>query len=400
MPRLVVTGATGRLGRDLVAAARQREISVEIVTREPAAAGAIFGDLPVHGWDALSDIVTADTVVVHLSARNNDAGGTMAHFIADNVTATQDIARIARGRGARRFLFASSIRADDPPEDDFYGRSKRAAEDELRSDNRADRVVVRLPALHRGELGGRLGWLNNLPAPFRPRTMIAALRPELDRMIAANRLIDLALEDEADFGPVRWSDDKDANRWYCRTKRFSDVVFASAVVITLWWLLLAVFVAIKLTSPGPGLFVQQRIGKHGKPFWCYKFRTMRTDTPHAASHLVSRGAVTSIGHFLRRSKLDELPQAVNLLRGEMTLVGPRPCLPEQTELIEAREAHGVLNMIPGITGWAQVNDVDMSDVDRLVRYDDEYRHRRSLLFDAAILLATLRGRGRADRTAS
>lgn len=400
MPTLIVTGATGRLGRDVIDAAARRNVPVVAISRDPARAVDALAGVTVRGWEFLPQVINRNSVVVHLAARNNDVDGELASFLAANVGVTEQLFQAASLAGARRFIFASSGRADAPRSRDYYGLSKRAAEDSLARCAALETVVVRLPALHAGAFAGRLAWLNGLPSALRPSGLISALRPELARSRAAELLVDLALSPTLPSGPVRWSDDKDANSWYRAGKRAMDLAFAGVVAGGFFWLLFGTWLAVKLSSPGPGLFIQDRVGRRGQVFRCYKFRTMRVDTPHAASHLVSRGAVTRVGHILRRSKLDELPQVVNLLRGDMSLVGPRPCLPQQTALVEARRVRGVLALQPGITGWAQVNDIDMSDIERLVEHDDEYRHRRSLLFDLGILLATVRGRGRADRTAA
>ena len=127
---------------------------------------------------------------------------------------------------------------------------------------------------------------------------------------------------------------------------------------------------------------------------------MKHGTASAGTHEVSASAVTRLGAFLRRTKLDELPQAINLLRGTMTLVGPRPCLYSQTELVEAREALGVYTLKPGITGYAQIRAIDMSQPLVLARADYRYKMLRSLLLDLRIILATARGRGGGDRVAA
>lgn len=130
---------------------------------------------------------------------------------------------------------------------------------------------------------------------------------------------------------------------------------------------------------------------------CLKLRTMYVETQNAASHDVPASAVTRAGAFLRRTKLDELPQLYNVLRGDLSLVGPRPCLPSQTVLVDLREAAGVLEVRPGITGLAQIRGVDMSDPARLTAVDREYVQNRSFLGDVRILLATLTGKGQGDR---
>ncbi|MEX1200855.1 MAG: sugar transferase [Methylophaga sp.] len=145
------------------------------------------------------------------------------------------------------------------------------------------------------------------------------------------------------------------------------------------------------------VFRQQRVGRHKKPFILLKFRTMRIDTADVASHLASRSSITRLGHFLRRSKLDELPQLWNVLVGDMSLVGPRPCLFSQDELINERDKRGVYLVRPGITGLAQINDVDMSDPVKLAEMDARMIQQWSLLDYFRFILATITGKGSGDR---
>jgi lipopolysaccharide/colanic/teichoic acid biosynthesis glycosyltransferase len=178
--------------------------------------------------------------------------------------------------------------------------------------------------------------------------------------------------------------------------RVVDYGFALAVFLLLFWLLTACWIAIRLTSPGPAIFRQTRVGRGGKLFTCYKFRTMRLGARQAATHEMPADAIAPLGRFMRRTKIDELPQILNLLRGEMSLVGPRPCLPSQGELVALRTRLGVLTVRPGITGLAQVQGVDMSDAERLAQLDARYVLLRSVRLDIEIILKTLRGSGSRD----
>ncbi len=152
-------------------------------------------------------------------------------------------------------------------------------------------------------------------------------------------------------------------------------------------------VAIMLTSPGPALFRQTRVGRNERCFTCYKFRTMHQNTGDRPSHEVSDSAITPVGRFLRRWKIDELPQLLNVIRGDMSLIGPRPCLTSQRELIEARRHFDVFRVRPGISGLAQVNGVDMSKPRLLARIDGLYVHRRGGLLDLQLVIATVLGGG-------
>jgi O-antigen biosynthesis protein WbqP len=176
-------------------------------------------------------------------------------------------------------------------------------------------------------------------------------------------------------------------------KRAFDVVACGLFLLFFWPVLLIVIIAIRLQSPGPAIFRQVRVGKQGRPFTCYKLRTMYSGTANLPTHEVQASSVTALGERLRRFKVDELPQLCNVLIGDMSLVGPRPCLPSQTALVEARRQLGVLEVRPGITGLAQVNGVDMSDANRLAEMDAQYVRTQSLIGDFRLILATLRGQG-------
>ena len=145
---------------------------------------------------------------------------------------------------------------------------------------------------------------------------------------------------------------------------------------------------ISLSSKGPVIFVQSRVGKGGKLFKCYKFRTMYLETKSMSTHEVDRSSVTKIGRFLRSLKLDELPQIVNILRGELSLVGPRPGLPSQTRLYYARKSRNIYSVLPGITGLAQVNNIDMSTPEKLAECDSRYIAMKSIPLEIKILLKT------------
>ena len=150
--------------------------------------------------------------------------------------------------------------------------------------------------------------------------------------------------------------------------RLFDICF-SLVGLVLGFPVLALVTCVGLFDTGSPLFLQSRVGRNRRSFTLLKFRTMRRDTAHVASHLASSDAITPFGRFLRRSKFDELPQLWNVLKGDMSLVGPRPCLFSQQELIDAREKRGVNGARPGITGLAQLNNIDMSTPELLAKTD-------------------------------
>jgi len=174
-------------------------------------------------------------------------------------------------------------------------------------------------------------------------------------------------------------------------KRIVDLLVALGLILTLAPLFLLLVLAVRLTSNGPVLFRTQRVGKGNKLFTMYKFRTMQMDTPQVATHLLKEPDqfLTPIGKLLRRTSLDELPQLINVLSGEMSLVGPRPALFNQDDLIALRTAGGVDALTPGITGWAQVNGRDELPIPEKVKLDEWYMRNRSFWLDLRILGMTV-----------
>ncbi len=162
-------------------------------------------------------------------------------------------------------------------------------------------------------------------------------------------------------------------------------------------LIILVGILVRRDSPGPALFRQERVGLNESRFTCLKLRTMTVGTPAAGTHEVQASAVTVLGQTLRRLKLDELPQLWNVLRGEMSLVGPRPCLPMQVELIQARRERGVYSVRPGVTGSAQVMGLDMSTPVALAEEDATWALQPTLPRYFRLIFQTLAGQGQGDR---
>lgn len=178
--------------------------------------------------------------------------------------------------------------------------------------------------------------------------------------------------------------------------RFFDVLF-SLVGLLAGLPVFLLLVLIGYFDTGSPLFLQTRVGRHKKAFTLIKFRTMKKDTASVASHLVNANAITPFGSFLRKTKLDELPQLWNVLKGEMSLVGPRPCLFNQEELIAEREQRQVFDYRPGITGLAQVNEIDMSTPALLAETDRQMLDKLNIKNYFTYILQTATGKGAGDR---
>lgn len=180
---------------------------------------------------------------------------------------------------------------------------------------------------------------------------------------------------------------------YRTIKRVIDTIAAIAGLILTFPLCLILIVSIKLDSKGPILFKQKRIGINKSYFYIYKFRTMIIDTPKdCPTHLLRNPEIyiTRVGKFLRKTSLDELPQIINILRGEMSFIGPRPALWNQEDLISERDKYGANDIIPGLTGWAQINGRDELEIPVKAKLDGEYVEKMSLLFDIKCFLGTIK----------
>ncbi|MGN6711821.1 sugar transferase [Anaerocolumna jejuensis] len=174
-------------------------------------------------------------------------------------------------------------------------------------------------------------------------------------------------------------------------KRILDFVGAFVATVLFSWLLLMIALLVKLTSKGPVLYKQKRIGRNKKEFYILKFRTMKISTPgDVPTHLLQNPEqyITGIGKFLRKSSLDELPQLLNILKGDMSFVGPRPALWNQYDLIEERDKYEANSIRPGLTGWAQVNGRDELPIPIKAEYDGEYFNKVSFLFDISCIFKT------------
>lgn len=177
--------------------------------------------------------------------------------------------------------------------------------------------------------------------------------------------------------------------------RFFDFVLSFIGILVIWPIWVIIFI-IGLFDTGRPILIQERMGKNMVPFKLYKFRTMHLDTRHVPSHHACETSITRFGRFLRKTKLDEFPQLINVLKGDMSLVGPRPVILSQTEVIEARQMKEVYNYLPGITGLSQINKIDTSNPIRLAAVDAKMLKELNLFTYFTYILATITGKGQGD----
>lgn len=397
--KIAITGATGFVGSNLVPILDREGIELLLIGRDVLRISQRFPHLRACGYDELEQKASGFDLLVHLAVVNNNQNVSLQTFQEVNVRQLLDVATMAERAGVSRFVNVSSIHALNPRDSSPYAVTKREASSRLQEINGIEATTVFLPAIYGDRWSGKLSFLNSLPRPLARVAFqaLAAIKPVLHVSRLANYL--LVRPQAADKEEVILSDGQNDNIVYKSIRRIVDVSFAVAVIVFFWWGLALIWALVRFQSPGPGIFAQTRVGRNGATFTCYKFRTMHVGTVQAATNQVSAAAVTSLGRTLRKTKLDELPQVWNILRNEISLVGPRPCLPVQKELIEARRQKGVLRLKPGISGLAQVNDIDMSDPQRLARWDARYMALQSLLLDLKIAMATAKGGGRGDRVA-
>lgn len=397
--RIAITGASGFVGSQLIPRLHERGVELVLLGRDPERLRALHTQNIVFGYDDMEEAFCGVDAILHLAVMNNDHNASLQTFRVANVGFLQEVVKVARIVNASLLIYVSTIHVVDKKKP--YGLTKAEAEKYLNNlEGDLETIILRLPAVYGDGFAGRLGFIFGVLPHFLRKavfTMLAAIKPTVHIDEIVNTVIEmLAVVGESERIVT---DGQKKNLVYHGVKRFFDLLFATSLLIVFWWLLVLIWIAVRATSPGPGIFAQERVGRYGQQFICYKFRTMKVGTRIASTHTVSTESITPIGYLLRKTKLDELPQLFNILRNEMSLVGPRPCLAVQTELIEARRKRGVLEMKCGITGYAQINDIDMSDPERLAKADAYYLKIRTIPFDMMIVLRTFLGFGQGDRTA-
>lgn len=387
--RIAITGASGFIGQALVQYFTACRHELVLIGRHKSSLARIFPDHKIFDYEDLDPAFEAVDAVVHLATRNSDSQSDLEAFKKDNIDLSLKLADHATRAGVKRFVFASTIRAIEPGRKDYYGTSKHAAETALSALHNLPLTILRFGKVLSQSPRGKLKLVNYLPTPLRAFALdlLTALKPttRLDTALAA---IENALNDEV-FQTRLVTEQQRNSRSYHIVKRLIDLVGAMVLLLLTGWLIVLIALAIRFTDGGPVFFRQVRLGRNQQPFTLYKFRSMRTGTPQAGTHEVSANAVISIGGFLRRTKLDELPQMLNILQGSLSFVGPRPGLPLQEELRAEREKRHVYDALPGLTGLAQIQGIDMSEPKRLAEKDAEYLARRSILLDIKIALKTL-----------
>jgi lipopolysaccharide/colanic/teichoic acid biosynthesis glycosyltransferase len=387
--KLAVLGASGAVGKALVPLLEQRGFDVIPFGRNQVRLADCFPDLTCFQNDDLPVQLVRErvTAILDLAVLNNNVSAEDDAFMAFNFDRPVALVQVARASDVPTVILLSSTHALTPGKS-AYARSKARLREWVLEQDDALAHVVTLPKIITASPSSALSsvW-----------KQLGALKPVVSIANVAD-LIAAAIE-AGPAGPREIRPAPSLPVSYRFLSRAVDLLVGLLVLVTMGWLIALLIVAVRFDSPGPGIFAQVRVGRFERPFTVYKLRTMTVGTAYAGTHEIGAAAVTRLGRALRKYKIDELPQAWNLVRGDLALVGPRPCLPTQTELVELRRQYGIFDAKPGITGLAQVNDIDMSDPKRLARWDSDYLAQQGLVLDWQILLMTFIGKGRGDRVA-
>jgi len=358
----------------------------------------LFPNSSCYEYSKLSKALKNVNVVINLATVNVNSTLSKAEIYSVNVDLLLKVANASKIANVERFINVSSVHALDDNNYSYYAQSKREAAYKLHEMEWPNAETVYLASIYENCWSGKLSTLNKFPLSFAKRlfTTIASFNSTSNVKLLVNYILKPPPSIQQ-YSKVILCDNKTENIFYKIFSKLLDISFAVFIIIFLGWALLLIGILIKATSKGPAIFKQSRVGKHKKSFTCYKFRTMKLGTANVGTHNLSTNSITTLGQFLRRSKLDELPQVINILRNELSLIGPRPCLLTQSELIDYRDQLDVFNVKPGITGLAQINKIDMSTPKKLAAWDARSIALKAILSDFKIMKLTAIGKGQGDR---
>lgn len=394
--KIIVSGASGRVANLLVTDLLVRGHSLILVSRQPELLvdrGPRCVNVSVSEWENHAPGVD---LFLNLAAANNDSGLPLQDFLQANRDFAVDLAKRCDELGIPKFIYVSTVHALDLSRASPYAESKRQGSIAVRAELGDRMQTLYLGTVYGSTFLGRMRLLNHFQGPLRKIAFLlsSAAKPVTSSASIVSYIDSLATE--AMEQEKILVDSKEKN-WFYRAWR--NLLHSAFLVLFLAAspLLAAAALAVLVVDGRPVLFLQARIGRDGNLFTCPKLRTMKRGTASTGTHLADKAAVTVTGKLMRSTKVDELPQVFSVVRGEMNLIGPRPCLPSQRKLVQLRENYGIIRERPGITGWAQANGVDMSNPHKLVSYEKAYLANQSVSFDLKILLTTVFVRMRADR---
>ena len=394
--KIIVTGASGFVGKLIVPELNKKNIKMLLVGRCKNKLKKIYGESNICEYNKLEKFAKNYDCIIHLATFNNLKKSNYHKARKENLEIFKKVFEIAKLYNLFIFNFSSTHSLDLTYKSE-YAESKREIEKFINKTNYCRIETLYMPYIYGKKMSGKLEILNILPK-FISRTVLyffSAFKPTVNIQTIINYL--LKSDKNAKIKKLNiLSENIRKNYIFSFYKRVLDLIFSFIVFSILWWLFILIWLIIKLETPGPGIIFQKRVGKHGKIFNCLKFRTMKSGVKQAPTHQMSLNDLTFFGSFLRKTKLDELPQIFNIILNEMSLVGPRPCLHIQHKLIAKRKDFQILDIKPGVTGFAQINKVDMSDIHKITQFDFTYLKTQSISNDIKIIIKTIIGAGNID----
>ena len=386
--KIVVSGASSPLWASFVPLLSETGHTLLLVLEDEYELDAIHSGTTVASCSNWESLAVGFDIFIRLGLSEAVESGSYRHSMSAKRQSDWigSLALKARKLGMTRFLYFSTAESLLPGRDSLAGISNRPREQSAKAKLGGFMETIYVGRLHGSKGAGKLSVAESLSQRLFP--LFSALKPTTSFNLVSRYLMDPKPSRLLPF--VVLTDRKSEIFGYRVWRAFIDSFFVIAVISLFPGLAIA-WLAVVLEDGRPGFFSQERVGLEGLVFRCIKLRTMRKGTVSKGTHRVDPQAITRVGQSLRRLKIDEFPQAWNILRKEMSLIGPRPCLLNQHDVVDARNVWGIFDVRPGLTGWAQANGVDMRDSEKLARYDAEYVGLQSVWFDFLILKKTLFG---------
>lgn len=381
--KIIITGASGYLGKYLTKSFYKKGYDLLLVGRSLKKLKSLNSKLECCNYNQLVSKIQKNDILLDLAFEKSPKNYKSLEIIKNlNIK----LFKLSKKKTSFYYYFSSSHALDFSIQTD-YSKMKREIVTEINKYRYKNSSIVYLPYVYGDNFRGHLKFLNLLPNFFKRNIFlfISSLKPTVNLEKISEKLIISFSKKEKN---IYIYDDKDKNIYYKFIKRFVDLFFSLLILSLFWWLFILIIFAVKIETRGPAFFFQERVGKNNAIFKIIKFRTMKQGTIQVASHEVPLNNITTIGKILRKTKLDELPQIFNILKNDMSIVGPRPCLVTQKKLISLRNYNEVISLKPGITGLSQVQKIDMKNPYDLALEDRKYLILRSIINDLKIMLKT------------